>query len=352
MAFNNLITIKLKLIKHNNYTIIFNLNQVKLIITNMGIKLLNKLLKRYALRAVNIVSLNELKNRSIVIDISIYLYKYKSQDMLLTNIYKLCSIFKHYNIDAIFVFDGEPDKIKLQTIRDRNEQRYVAKKKYYDIIDNSTDKYIKTNKNQLIELKKSFTKIKKTDIENVKKLLVSYGMKYYIAPKEADAVCGELVNTLYKDGCMSDDMDMFVYNSKYVYRNLDLVNETCLQYNLDLILKYLGMGFEDFKWMCILSSNDYNHSSKTVFDYYKLYKQYKQSASTHRASSFIEYVKYSEFMTKATISELNAIHDLYTINLNDTFNETDIISSQNDNNTLHEILEQDNFIYPPAVESY
>ena len=239
MAYDNLITIKLKLIKYNNYTIIFNLNQGKLIRTNMGIKLLNKLLKRYdKLRAENIVSLNELKNRSIVIDISIYLYKYKSQDMLLTNIYKLCSIFKHYNIDAIFVFDGEPDKIKLQTIRDRNEQRYVAKKKYYDIIDNSTDKYIKTNKNQLIELKKSFTKIK-TDIENVKKLLVSYGMKYYIAPKEADAICGELVNTLYKDGCMSDDMDMFVYNSKYVYRNLDIVNETCLQYNLDLILKYL-----------------------------------------------------------------------------------------------------------------
>lgn len=319
----------------------------------MGIKLLNKLLKRNALNAVKIISLEQLKNRSIVIDISIYLYKYKSQDMLLTNIYKLCSIFKHYNINAIFIFDGEPNKIKAQTITERNERRYFAKKKYYNIIDNLPDSYIKTNKNQLIELKKSFTKIKREDIENVKKLLQSYGMKYYVAPKEADAICGELVNTLYKDGCMSDDMDMFVYNSKYVYRNLDIVNETCLQYNLDLILKYLDMNFEDFKWMCVLSSNDYNTSSKTVFEYYKMYKQYKQSSSTtDRFSCFIEYVKYSEFMTKSTINELNTIYDLYTIDLNDTFNETDIISSQNDSNTLHKILEQDNFIYPPAIESY
>ena len=256
----------------------------------MGVKLLNKLMKKHAVRGVKIISLDQLKNKSIVVDISIYLYKYKSQNMLLTNIFKLCSVFKHYNIDAIFIFDGEPDKIKKQAIIERNEQKYIAKQKYYKIIDNSTEKYIKTNKSQLIELKKSFTRIKKEDIEVVKKLLQSYGMKYYIAEKEADHVCGQLVNTYYKDGCLSDDMDMFVYKSKFVYRNLDIVNGTCLQYNLDLILKYLNIEFEDFKWMCILSNNDYNTSSKNVFEYYKLYKTYKyQQLNTNK--SFIDYVK-------------------------------------------------------------
>ena len=314
----------------------------------MGVKLLNKLMKKHAVRGVNIISLDQLKNKSIVVDISIYLYKYKSQNMLLTNIFKLCSVFKHYNIDAIFIFDGEPDKIKKQAIIERNEQKYIAKQKYYKIIDNSTEKYIKTNKSQLIELKKSFTRIKKEDIEVVKKLLQSYGMKYYIAEKEADHVCGQLVNTYYKDGCLSDDMDMFVYKSKFVYRNLDIVNGTCLQYNLDLILKYLNIEFEDFKWMCILSNNDYNTSSKNVFEYYKLYKTYKyQQLNTNK--SFIDYVKSYEFMTKKQIENLNFIYNLYNTDI-DCFDESNIVCDKNDNHKLHKLLEQDNFIYPPQLE--
>jgi 5'-3' exonuclease len=313
----------------------------------MGVKLLNKLMKKYAVKGVKIISLDQLKNKSIVVDISIYLYKYKSQNMLLTNIFKLCSVFKHYNINAIFIFDGEPDKIKQQAIIERNEQKYIAKQKYYKIIDNSTEKYIKTNKSQLIELKKSFTRIKKEDIEVVKKLLQSYGMKYYIAEKEADHVCGQLVNTYYKDGCLSDDMDMFVYKSKFVYRNLDIVNGTCLQYNLDLILKYLNIEFEDFKWMCILSNNDYNTSSKNVFEYYKLYKTYKYQQNTNK--SFIDYVKSYEFMTKKQIENLNFIYNLYNTDT-DCFDETNIVCDKNDNHKLHKLLEQDNFIYPPQLE--
>lgn len=314
----------------------------------MGVKLLNKLMKKHAVRGVKIISLDQLKNKSIVVDISIYLYKYKSQNMLLTNIFKLCSVFKHYNIDAIFIFDGEPDKIKKQAIIERNEQKNIAKQKYYKIIDNSTEKYIKTNKSQLIELKKSFTRIKKEDIEVVKKLLQSYGMKYYIAEKEADHVCGQLVNTYYKDGCLSDDMDMFVYKSKFVYRNLDIVNGTCLQYNLDLILKYLNIEFEDFKWMCILSNNDYNTSSKNVFEYYKLYKTYKyQQLNTNK--SFIDYVKSYEFMTKKQIENLNFIYNLYNTDI-DCFDESNIVCDKNDNHKLHKLLEQDNFIYPPQLE--
>tara|TARA_B100001094_G_C18139341_1_gene776929 strand:- start:601 stop:1581 length:981 start_codon:yes stop_codon:yes gene_type:complete len=323
----------------------------------MGVKLLNKLMKRYAIKGVKIISLEELRNKSIVIDISIYLYKYKSQNMLLTNMFKLCSICKHYKIDAIFIFDGLPDKIKSTALIERNEQKYVAKMKYYDIIDNSSEKYLKTNKSQLIELKKSFTKIKGSDIEIVKQLLESYGMKYYIAEKEADHICGELVNTYYKDGCLSDDMDMFVYNSKFVYRNLDIVNGTCLQYNLDLILKYLNINFEDFKWMCILSNNDYNTTSKNVFEYYKLYKKYNYEISINNSrnevyknkySSFIEYVKTEEFMNKQQIETLNRVYNMY--NTTDCgFNKNKIVNSKNDTVTLYKILEQDNFIYPPQI---
>jgi 5'-3' exonuclease len=314
----------------------------------MGIKLLNRLMKKHAKSGVDIIHLKQLTNKKIVIDISIYLYKYKSQNMLLTNIFKLCSILNHYNIDAIFVFDGRPTNIKMETLNQRSEQKYIAKQKYYDIIDNYSQEYIKTNKNQLFELKKSFTRVKKDDIENIKNLLKSYGMKYCEAVNEADQICGKLVNTICKDGCLSDDMDMFVYKSKYVYRNLDIVNETCLCYNLDLILRSLDMNFEDFKWMCILSQNDYNTKGKNVFYYYKLYKQYKaRNTGVNTNKTFMEYVMVNEFMKEKEIEMYKSVHDMYTIK-NSSFDTTTIQQNFADVNKVYKLLEQDNFIYPPS----
>jgi 5'-3' exonuclease len=315
----------------------------------MGIKLLNKLMKQYASKAVRILHLNDLKHKSIVIDISIYLYKYKSQNMLLTNIFKLCSILNHYQIDAIFVFDGRPPQLKMETLSQRSEQKYMAKQKYYDIIDNYSEEYIKTNKNQLLELKKSFTRVKKEDIEIVKNLLKNYGMKYCEAVNEADHLCGKLVNSICKDGCLSDDMDMFVYKSKYVYRNLDIVNRTCLCYDLHLVLQYLNMNFEDFKWMCVLSQNDYNVETKNVFEYYKLYKEYKykKQQGCHKQTSFIDYVMAMEFMNKKEINHLESIHKIYDID-NKPFDQTKLVCNYADTDKVYKLLEQDNFVYPPS----
>lgn len=314
----------------------------------MGIKLLNKLMKQHAVGAVKIIHLSNLKNRSIVVDISIYLYKYKSQSMLLTNIFKLCSIFHHFNIDAIFVFDGRPTQMKMETLNQRSEQKYIAKQKYYDIIDNYSEEYIKSNKNQLLELKKSFTRVKKEDIENVKNLLKNYGMKYYIADNEADQVCGKLVNTISKDGCLSDDMDMFVYKSRYVYRNLDIVNGTCLEYDLNSVLKHLNMNFDDFKWMCVLSQNDYNVHTKNVFEYYKLYKTYayKKSQRDYKYNTFIEYVMAQEFMSQQEFQHLQTIFNMYNIE-DKPFDETKIERNYADTDKVYKLLEQDNFVYPP-----
>ena len=319
----------------------------------MGIKLLNKLMKQYATNAVKIIHLEKLSGKSIAIDISIYLYKYKSQNMLLTNIFNLCNVLKYYNINAIFVFDGRPTQLKMETISQRSQQKYLAKQKYYDIIDNYSKDYIKTNKNQLLELKKSFTRVKKEDIDNIKSLLTAYGMKYCEADHEADCLCGTLVNTICKDGCLSDDMDMFVYNSRYVYRNLDIVNKTCLEYDLHRILSSLQITFDDFKWMCILSQNDYNSSSsssssaKNVFEYYKLYKEYYNNKNkSHAYTNFVDYIIANENMNKEECSHLQSIHDIYNIETA-LFDENKIICKSMDTDKVYKILEQDNFIYPP-----
>jgi hypothetical protein len=54
------------------------------------------------------MDMKELANKTIVIDISIYMYKYQTDGTLIENIYLMLSLFKHYRIIPIFIFDGKP----------------------------------------------------------------------------------------------------------------------------------------------------------------------------------------------------------------------------------------------------
>ena len=64
----------------------------------MGIYLLNSFLKTKNPKGIQEVHLNSFKNKKIAIDISIYLYRYASQDALTENILKMCNLFKLYNM--------------------------------------------------------------------------------------------------------------------------------------------------------------------------------------------------------------------------------------------------------------
>ena len=68
--------------------------------------------------------------KKITVDISIYLYRFKEMGNLLENIYLMCSIFRYYNIHALFIFDGKYLKNKNETMRKRKESKKQAKKKF------------------------------------------------------------------------------------------------------------------------------------------------------------------------------------------------------------------------------
>ena len=57
--------------------------------------------------------------KNFCIDASIYLYRFKCNDALLENLYLMCSLFRVYNIDVIFVFDGKPGEEKYEEIKQR-----------------------------------------------------------------------------------------------------------------------------------------------------------------------------------------------------------------------------------------
>ena len=94
----------------------------------MGVKLLSKLLKTQCYDESKQIHLSSLFGKKICIDVSIYLYRYKSQNTLIESFYLMCSLFKHYNIKPIFIFDGKPPESKKHELQKRKKNREECEK--------------------------------------------------------------------------------------------------------------------------------------------------------------------------------------------------------------------------------
>ena len=97
----------------------------------MGIRALNKFLQAKCKSSIKSIPLSELSGKKIAVDISIYLYKYISENALLENLYLMISIFRSNNIIPIFIFDGKPPAEKNDTIASRKKNKTDAREEYY-----------------------------------------------------------------------------------------------------------------------------------------------------------------------------------------------------------------------------
>jgi len=232
----------------------------------MGIRYLNKFLYDFCPRGMQYISFDQLRGSTIVVDISIYMYRFKAMDELLTLIQTMLQDFIKYDIHGIFIFDGKPKQNKQQELIHRKEEKEKAWQKYKKLVDDNS-----TNTLQLELLKQQCTKVNKNDVANVKQLMDKIGAKYTVAPFEADEVCAKLSveNNIY---CMSDDMDMLVYGCNRVLRNVNFTTKTATLYKLDDILNYLKLSYDDFKRLCIISGTDYHKFNKNIFNIYNRYQ--------------------------------------------------------------------------------
>ena len=219
----------------------------------MGIKNLNRFFKDECKESIKLISLKELSGKKIAIDISIYLYKYASDDTLIENIYLMLSIFRHYNIIPIFIFDGKPPNEKKELLIKRKQGKKEAEEEYSVlknklVINGNMDDIEKQEiLNHMDLLKKKFIQISKEDIESVKSLIRAYGATYYDAPCEADELCAMLVLKGKVWACLSEDMDMFVYGCHRVIRYFSLLNHTAVLYDLKGILDNLGISQKELR---------------------------------------------------------------------------------------------------------
>ena len=320
----------------------------------MGIKNLN----RYFMENCNKKSIykTHLKNfagETVVIDTSIYLYKYAPDNAIVENMFLLISIFKEYNINPIFIFDGKPPPEKKTLLIQRRIEKLDAEKKYMDmksILDNG--ELIDTKKQELLlemeQLKRQFIRITDFDIKKVKNLMDAYGIIYYDADGEADVLCCYFVKTGRAWACISDDMDMFLYGCNRVIRHLSVLNHTAVLYDTESILSDLNMNQEMLRDILILSGTDYNMNRETnLIETLKWFNEYNKYCKTNIIMDFYDWLKkYTKYIKD--IGQLEKVRSLFCLD-----NRDDLLEKMNrpikdkivDMDSMIHILKEDGFLF-------
>ena len=321
----------------------------------MGIRYLNRFLKDNASPSINLYNLAKLSGKKIAVDISIYIYRFAGDNTLIENIYLMLSIFRHYNIIPIFVFDGRAPVEKLELLQKRKEDKEKAQEEYNKLKNALNNEMNESEKQEIIYqmemLKKKFVYINKNDVENVKMLIKSYGATYYDASGEADELC-VMLNIKHKVwGCLSEDMDMFVYGCPRVIRYLSLLNHTAVVYDLKGILNNLGITQKELREICVLSGTDYNiecHDTPNILNTnLKLFKKYHKS---NKNISFYEWLNENKKNYIKDYDLLLRICNIFDLNVNDNddinaFEKLQIINGPILKDDVKNILKADGFIF-------
>jgi flap endonuclease-1 len=337
----------------------------------MGIRYLNSFFKEEATQAIKLISLKQLSGKKIAIDISIYMYKYASENSLIENIYLMLSVLRHYNIIPIFIFDGKPPVEKKELLQKRKEDKKAAESEYAILqnkllineeMDEIEKQEIMTNMDLL---KRKFVNINKKDIEMVKRLIRAYGATYYDAPGESDEICALLTIKGKVWATMSEDMDMFVYGCPRVIRYISLLNHSAVLYDTKRILEILGITQKDLREICVLSGTDYNSvveetkNSPNLYTTLKYFKKFfkakmkeennQNQYNNQQNNEFYEWLVSNNNYIK-DLGLLQKICNIFDLTKNHEnikrFEDIKISNSVTLKEEIVEILKTDGFIFP------
>jgi flap endonuclease-1 len=361
----------------------------------MGIRTLNKFLQDKCESSISCIKLSELSGKKIAVDISIYLYKFLGDNVLLENLYLMISIFRENNITPVFVFDGKPPVEKNDTIALRKKTKRTAREEYYrlkqilddiksDVNESDCDKGNSNDRNNkqavvldeettlplpsnavdiriiMDKLKKKFVILKSEHIQSAKTLLQAYGMTYIESPGEADMLCAKLVSKNIVYACLSEDTDMFVYGCSRVLRYLSLTASTVVLYDFQKIINTLDMTTYEFRQLCIIYGCDYlpknekqNYKNMTIFNSYKMFKNYKDYLKNtieinNDKPDFYKWILSQNTDMLSYINEASKVIDLFDISSYDNlqlYENVKIINGPIHRQQLIEIMQKENFIF-------
>ena len=187
--------------------------------------------------------------------------------------------FLEHNIKPIYVFDGKPSELKLDTIKERQKIKEAATQKMIIAQDNE----------DLAEAKKYAQLTSKLDssmIEESKKLITYFGLPVIEAKSEGEAQSAYLVEAGDAWACASQDYDTLLFGGERLLRNFAVsrskkVKETSVTLDIEYIslskfLDNLKITREQLIEMGILIGTDFFPGIKGIGQHkaLELIKQY------------------------------------------------------------------------------
>ncbi len=261
----------------------------------------------------NAISLNDLTNKTLVIDSYNFLYQFlttiRSRDgSLLTDskgsttshlvgLFSRTTRLMQNNIKLIFVFDGEPPKLKKIERERRKEIKISAEKEYKRAVEEE-------NIEEMKKYAARTSRLTEDMIQESKKIISALGLPIVQAPSEGEAQAACIVKKGNADYCVSQDFDSLLFGSPSVIRNLSLIGKrkkSGLSYttinpeviNLSENLNNLGIDQNQLIALAMLVGTDYNIGGVKGIgpkNALKLVKKYKSDFN-----ALFKEVKWNEF---------------------------------------------------------
>lgn len=238
----------------------------------------NKLNENDYIIKTNIINIHKTYNiKYVAIDFSNIFYGFLNKANYIIELITLIEYFDNNNIKPIFVFDGKPPAIKINTTinkrkSDRKKNEIIKKdfeKQLEEIkiqesktLDQDKLKDIKKCKKQIeVNIKKyerRIHKITKKHIKEVKELFNLLKIAYVDIDYEADLVCAYLVKNKIADCCLSNDYDMLGFQCPIILRDFNISTHKIEIINLKNICGLLKINEEQLTYLSILSGSDYS----------------------------------------------------------------------------------------------
>lgn len=123
--------------------------------------------------------------------------------------------FIEAGMKPVYVFDGEPPKLKYNTVQERKEIRAKAEKDWKEALSVG-------DKEGAVKAAKMSSRLTGEMIEQSKKLLEYMGVPWIQAPSEAEAQCAHMCKEKQVWASASQDWDSIIFGSPRLVRNLSV----------------------------------------------------------------------------------------------------------------------------------
>lgn len=271
----------------------------------MGIRNLHEFLRKTTPDIYREVSLTEFAFKTIAIDLSIYLCKYKSafKEKWLDAFLNMMCQLRENDIHFIFIFDSKSPPEKDHEKRMRMQQRERLKMKVKDmrqgieefaktkVLNDFLTQYIKkknktfTSNDELLvylweELDRvsgNILDIQGKDFELLKEVFTILNVPFFWALSEAEATCAHLCLNGIVDAVMTEDTDILAYGSPLFLHRINISTNSICQIKMVDVLRKLDLNYKEFLDFCIMSGTDYNSNIRNIGNErsFKLIREYR-----------------------------------------------------------------------------